>query len=223
MNEIIKKEKPLHLQSYDILRGAIIGGEWEPGMRLTEASLSREIGVSRATIREALKMLQQDGLIFHDGTALRIIEPTLKMAEALYVCRERLESLAAGLMAEQKAGSGSDALRIILNETEKALEVDDTGEIVRLNTAFHQTIIDYCENEELQALMKTVQAKVTFIRSSLHQQNFRREHYLKEHQQICEAVAAGNKELAESAMSNHLQKDLETVRKWFSNRDDRLS
>ncbi|HEX6988173.1 MAG TPA: GntR family transcriptional regulator, partial [Bacillota bacterium] len=64
--EAITKAPPLYEQVYQTLRGALLQGRFEPGARLTESRLATELGVSRTPIREAVRQLQQDGLLVTD-------------------------------------------------------------------------------------------------------------------------------------------------------------
>jgi DNA-binding GntR family transcriptional regulator len=220
MEQLIKKGKPLHLQSYELLKASIVSGDYLPGERLTEASLSKELGVSRATIRESLKMLQQDGLIDYDKGSLKVITPDWEMANSLYLCRERLESLAARLLAESVTEETSERLREIIDLTEKALAEKDIPNIVKLNTDFHHTIIEECGNKELTTIMRMVRAKVTFIRNSLHTNYFRQDNYLDEHREVCEAICQKDPEKAEQAMSRHLKNDLQAVKILFNKTEE---
>lgn len=216
MEQLIKKGKPLHLQSYELIKNGIVAGDYLPGERLTEARLSKELGVSRATIRESLKMLQQDGLIDYEEGSLRVITPNWEMANSLYLCRERLESLAARLLAEKIDEETAARLRENIDLTEKALQAKDIPNIVKQNTNFHHTIVEECGNKELTIIMRMVRAKVTFIRNSLHSNYFRQDNYLEEHREVAEAICRKEPARAEEAMSRHLKNDLQAVKILFN-------
>ena len=62
-DQVIRRGSPIYLQVYRALRGAISRGELLPGARLIEADLATQLQVSRAPVREALRMLSQEGLV----------------------------------------------------------------------------------------------------------------------------------------------------------------
>ena len=216
MKKNIKKNEPLHLQSYKIIKDHITQGEFSPGERITESGLSKDLGVSRGTIRETIKMLIQDGLIIHEGGCLRIFLPTLTMATDLYLCRERLESLAAKLATRNITDEEKRKLESILRKADKALSEGNIIELGRLNTSFHQLIVTCSRNNELLQLINVIRAKVAFIRNSLHRNYVRGDSHIQEHKDIAQAIFNNDEHKAEELMSYHIKKDLEAIHVLFS-------
>jgi DNA-binding GntR family transcriptional regulator len=91
----INRGKSLYEQVYQALRSAILTGALPPGDRLVETQLAEWLQVSRTPLREALRQLQQDGLVTADVSGgLRVTTITAADAQELYDCRLALESLA---------------------------------------------------------------------------------------------------------------------------------
>ena len=90
----------LREQALDQLRNAVTSGEIAPGTRLVETELSAALGISRGTLREALRQLQQEGLV-EAGDRGRLTVRTLADAEILdmFDVRAALEGLAAGVVS----------------------------------------------------------------------------------------------------------------------------
>ena len=90
----------LREQALDQLRNAVTSGEIKPGTRLVETELSAALGISRGTLREALRQLQQEGLV-EAGDRGRLTVRTLTDAEILdmFAVRSALEGLAASIVS----------------------------------------------------------------------------------------------------------------------------
>jgi DNA-binding GntR family transcriptional regulator len=214
MKSIIKSE-PLHLQSYRIIKEGILTGDHASGHRITELGLSRELGVSRGTIREAVKMLIQDGLLVQRDGNIYIFEPTLEVAVDLYLCREKLESLAAKLAARNILPSQKEELKIVLEKTKEALLEGNRPLIIKLNTEFHEKIINFSNNQELKQLMNVIRSKIICLRNSVQRNYARQDDFILEHEAIAGAIISGDELEAESAMSLHIQNDLKAIHKLF--------
>ncbi len=216
MIKSVKKREPLHLQSYRVIKEGITQGQYDPRERITEVGISIELGVSRGTAREAIKMLLQDGLIVQQDGCLKIFEPTLEKATELYLCRERLESLAAKLATRNITSEEKKKLSFYLTKAKLAIKERDSLKLSKLNTDFHHLIIMSSRNDELLQLMNLISAKVSFIRNSLHCNYVRTGNWYEEHQEIAQAIFNNNEVEAEKLMIKHIKKDLEAINILFS-------
>ena len=104
--------------AYEQVRAAIVENRYAPGQRLIEQRLAAELGLSRTPVREALRILEAEGLVVSErnrGATVRPLSPTEVVD--LYGLRIRLESYAAELAAEriadQELGALADALSLI--------------------------------------------------------------------------------------------------------------
>ena len=96
-----EKKKSLADQAYEIIKNNIMNLTYPPGMPLTEALLTEELGMSRNPVRTALKMLQSEGLIVTDYyKSMTVKEITDKDINELYQLRELLEGSAFKLIFE---------------------------------------------------------------------------------------------------------------------------
>jgi GntR family transcriptional regulator, trigonelline degradation regulator len=115
----IKQDKLVRDKVVDALRQAILDGVLKPGRRLTERELTELTGVSRTSVREALRRLQAEGLVEESPSrGLRVAVPTPEEIEQIYEIRTELEPLAWRLFVERASQQEVDELASIIEELE---------------------------------------------------------------------------------------------------------
>jgi DNA-binding GntR family transcriptional regulator len=189
----------------DLIRAAIVDGRLEPGRRLKEEELARELGSSRTPVREALLVLQAEGLV--EGAPNR--GATVRSYDAadlddLYQLRALLEGFAARLAATRIGAEQVSRLRESCERFASLRNGDDVGELVRENLVFHDTILDAADSDRLAWMVRSVVQLPLVYRSYhwySHDQRLISEHY---HRQLTGALAAGDAERAEIVMKEHV-------------------
>ncbi|MBC6623363.1 MULTISPECIES: FadR/GntR family transcriptional regulator [Pseudomonas] len=158
-------------QALEQLRLRIAQGVWAVGERLpTEPELCAELGISRNTVREAMRVLAFSGLIEirqGDGSYLRSMTDPLGTMRALSHCtlgqaqetRQILEVEAIGLAAQRRTASDLRALRTAL-DTSAALYQGDLEAYISADLAFHQRLVDAAHNPALSELYQYFSAIV---------------------------------------------------------------
>ncbi|MBJ2207374.1 FadR family transcriptional regulator [Pseudomonas carnis] len=158
-------------QALEQLRLRIAQGAWAVGERLpTEPELCAELGISRNTVREAMRVLAFSGLIEirqGDGSYLRSMTDPLGTMRALSHCtlgqaqetRQILEVEAIGLAAQRRTASDLRALRTAL-DTSAALYQGDLEAYISADLAFHQRLVDAAHNPALSELYQYFSAIV---------------------------------------------------------------
>jgi DNA-binding GntR family transcriptional regulator len=200
------------------MKQLLLDGGFAPGEQLTEIALSKKLGVSRGTVREASRMLLQDGLLVSKGVHVFVFEPTLQDVDDLYQCRENLESLAAKLAAELITKEKEESLLDIVAQTREALARGETEEVVRLNTSFHDTILQLSNNKQLIRFMDLIRSKTVYMRNSTVKSYFRDQCFVDEHGKIAVAIAGKDGIQAEQEMKNHIQNDLKAFHTLYKNK-----
>ncbi len=139
---------PLSTMVADMLRKAIINGKMKPGAPIIEMALAEQLNISRSPVREAIQILQSDGLIEtvpYKGKRVKPLTP--KEVEELYSLREQFEAFAVRRILE----SGVDVS--VLNEhcaaMEKAAQADDFEALMEADEAFHRAIIRLADHQIL--------------------------------------------------------------------------
>ena len=190
----------------EAIREAILDGSLRPGSRLKEEQLARKLGISRTPIREALLVLQSDGLIEttpNRGATVRSYAPA--DLDELYQLRALLEGHAARVAANH---IGPDELVTLQESCERFDGLRDVGDIEALvaeNQLFHETILHSTGSARLLEMVRKVVEVPLVHRSFLwysDEQRLISGHY---HRQLASALEARNTERAESIMKAHVQ------------------
>lgn len=187
----------------------IVDGDLKGGEKLNELALSNAMGVSRGTVREAIRSLADSGLI--DLIANRgafVHETTLAEVRNLYDLRNAIFSMACGAAA-RRAAEGQEpqlltSLRKNLDKMRTAHAKDDMQSYYRLNIEFHELLIDAAGNPKAKTMYDNLVKEVhLFRRRGLSiATNIARS--IEEHAAICEAVAAGDEKAAREAAEKHI-------------------
>lgn len=145
---------------YEKIKDAIVVGELRPGQPLVESSLATWCGVSRTPIREALRRLEQDGLIRWTERGLVVRERSAEEILDIYEVRIVLEATCARTAANRRTDHD---LRMLRGALAQAATVDatDAAEMVRSNRAFHQLVLRAAHNESLTDLLDRVNLHLT--------------------------------------------------------------
>jgi len=208
----IKKTDALHIQVYQIVKEKILNGEFQPNERLVESKLAEQIGVSRGTVREAIRMLTKDELIEQRDSYLFVYNPSQNDIIDIYECRRSLELLSVRLAAQKITDDQLIDLNRIIKYSKEALEKNDTEKLTRLNQQFHDTITLSSQNKQLIQLFEVISTKVLYIRNCLlkgHTYSF--PVLINDHEQILQALKERDPIKAETLMNNHIETSLKVV------------
>ena len=189
------------------LSKAIISGEFEPGMRISEPLLSSRLGVSRAPIREALIELQVRGLVVFDPTGhtrIPVLEP--KDVEEIYAVRLMIDPVAASLAAQHAKADTFKSLEAIIAATKLAKTLADVS---RLDTEFHDRIIRATGNRRLLLCWNVLRDQVGLWLTQMHlrhQSVTRRTKQLtvEAHQMLLDIIRSGDSKKASDEARRHV-------------------
>lgn len=189
----------------EMIRQAIMDGRLAPGQRLTEERLARELGISRTPVREALKVLQSEGLVDaapNRSATVRAYEPG--DLEDMYQLRALLEGYAARRAAGRLSDEKLLALRASCERFEAMSPADDLREVVRENFVFHNTILEAAGSIRLSGMVRQVVELPLVYKSYVWyspEQARISQHY---HRQITRALERRDAERAELVMKEHV-------------------
>lgn len=209
MNQILKVE-PLHHQVYLIVKSNILEGGFQPGERIVELKLAEKFGVSRGPVREAIRMLLQDGLLVQKEGVIQVFNPDRKDILEVFTCRQSLESLAAKLAADHITTEQLKRMEAILQDTDQAFRDENSHDLSLFDQQFHDIVIEASGNQQLIQLMEVIKAKIVYIRNCIIRNFYR--HFLdfnREHHQIYQALAASDGKRAEELMRSHIERNLQ--------------
>jgi GntR family transcriptional regulator, transcriptional repressor for pyruvate dehydrogenase complex len=207
-------------EAIDKIRERIVSGSWGPGDRLPkESELAAELGLSRNSLREAVRALSQLRVLEvrqGDGTYVSSLEPDLLLESTgfishlllgqteieLYEVRRILEAAAAALASGRIDVAEREDLARILQRMGQAQTVE---ELVEADVAFHAVIAKAAGNGVLASLLaslstRTMRVRLWHGRAADDALDETRE----EHRRIYEAIVAGDPELARAAATAHI-------------------
>lgn len=204
--------KSLREQVLDALRYAIVQGEFKPGQTIVESELATQLGVSRAPIREALQILNTEGLLetvpYHGTTVRRLTKHDI---EELYSLRSVLEVFAVRRVIAHNNPADVDVLR---KHYEAMLETADQGDLKKLNAcdqAFHDDLINLSRHELLHSIWSAVALRVRQVMALLNERNADLKQIAYNHLPIIEALAARNEEDALRLIELHIASNGELI------------
>jgi DNA-binding GntR family transcriptional regulator len=208
----------LWAEALRVLREAILTGRLQPGAKLVEADLARELGVSRNPVREALGRLEQQGLVtVIPNQGAFVVRPTpAQMRDALMV-RSHLELLATRLALANPDAGKFDRLRQIVDELEGLQRAtalppaDRLGRAALLDAAFHQHLVHCSCSETLQRIWDLIAPlDLVFVFELAQQLEYedaeaRMEHEVTVHRRLLEALLSGDARQAERGIQEHFE------------------
>ncbi|MDX2604422.1 GntR family transcriptional regulator [Streptomyces caniscabiei] len=144
----------------DALRAAILDGALQPGRRLTERELTELTGVSRTSVREALRRLQAEGLVEESPSrGLRVSIPSEDEVDQIYEIRAELEPLAVRLFVERASRDEVEALASVARQVTPG--GDDNKDVL---DRFDKILLDGCRNPMLAELLGGLYSRIHALR-----------------------------------------------------------
>lgn len=193
-------------KAYQQIREAIARGDFARGIRLREAELAEQIGVSRTPIRNALQRLADDGLIdlnAHTGATVRGYTDRDMME--LFEVRAILEARGAFLAARNRSDAHIEEMRRLCEQMEAIAEsgADRFREFAPLNNRLHGVILEASQQRKLEQTAKRL-IELNFVLQSYGRfDEYDLQRSFADHRRILDAIADGACELAEALMRAH--------------------
>jgi DNA-binding GntR family transcriptional regulator len=191
---------------YRALRERILRNELGSGTRLVLRDLANQYESSDIPVREALRMLERDGLVeMVPYRGARVTTLTQREIDETYFIRGHLESIATGLTAERITATELHALDALMVQMRDAVEAQDGPLFSDLNREFHQTIVATCGNEMLRELIMDIWQRHSGFQRVFRLVPERLARSQSEHEGIMDALHARDaKQAAELALKHKL-------------------
>ncbi|HEY1348963.1 MAG TPA: GntR family transcriptional regulator [Ktedonobacteraceae bacterium] len=197
---------PVREQVEAQLRQAIVSGHFAPGARLIERELCLLLGVSRTSLREALRQLEGDGLVTnipHKGIIVTAM--TSQEAEEIYEVRAVMEALAARLCAQRLTPTLEKALRTAIEQIEEVLRIHDLPALLVAKEQFYQVLLSGCGNRTASVILRSLYHRIASLRALTLTQPGRAETSVAEMRQIFSAIVQTDGSAASHACTVHVQ------------------
>lgn len=204
---------PLREQVVSSLRSAIFNFDLKPGQRLVERELIKRLGVSRTTVREALRELISDGLVAVVPQRGAIVSvPSAAEAADLYEIRAVLESLLVRHFVEHVDDAGVSRLSASVDEFERAVvEGRDVREILAAKDRFYAVLVDGAQSPTLEQLLTGLKARVHMLRATSLGQKGRPEQVVAELRATVDAVRRRDGAAAAGLFADHVHRASKTA------------
>lgn len=198
--------KTVQQQIVEKLREAIMTGTFKPGERLLEAELCELLGVSRPSVREALRSLEAERLVVlvpNKGPHIPIL--TWEQAAEIYKVRALLEGEAASLAAQYATDSSIEKMRLALQGFEKAGREENAAAQVSSTASFYAEILRSCNNSVIEEILSGLLARINLLRARSMSMSGRAKVSLKEMTNILEAIESRDSDSAREAAMYHVE------------------
>ena len=149
------------------LRQAILDQHFKPGDRLVERELCDLTGVSRTSLREALRLLEAEGLVQnipHKGTVVAAV--TLDDARQIYQLRGAIEGLVGRLFAERATADEIARLAAAAKRYSVAIKAREVDDVLEALTTFYDIMFDGCGNEIAASTIRSLRARMQYLRTA---------------------------------------------------------
>ncbi len=198
----------LKVQSTDLLRAQILSGRIPQGTRIAEKELAELLGVSRMPARDALVDLEHEGLIVSKPNGRFVIKLDKEDILHLFQVRIVLERLAVSQAAQQRTAEDNEALKANLRRMRDAITHNDRDAYVKSDLEAHQLIWQQTRNQYLLKMLNSIIGPIfVFIGSqTIFQDNW--QETLQMHQELSDAVCAGDIDRAVQSIDDQLQSSL---------------
>lgn len=166
------------------------------------------MGISRSPVREAIRRLQQDGLVeIRPRTGVFVSSvPDAAEIDALYRIRGALEGVAASLATERATRQDLATLEALMKRGQRAVEADDSKSVIEISADFHQTIHAAAQSQRLFALLQQIYGQVLHLRSYTLRMPGRASEAMQAHAYLLEQLKKGDPAATEEAMRAHVNR-----------------
>ena len=204
---------PLRDVVFNTLREAILKGELKPGERLMEMHLATKLGVSRTPIREAIRMLEHEGLaVTIPRKGAQVAKMTEKDLQDVLEVRDALDALAVACACQRMTDAQFVSLKEAMNAFEDATKTDDVRRIVEADESFHDVIYAAAANPKLQNIINSAREQMYRYRYEYVKNPSVYAQLISEHHTIVDGFANRDTEFLKDIMHTHLTNQINAVR-----------
>lgn len=198
-------------QAYDQIRRMAVTFELRPGERLNEGVLSKQAGVSRTPLREALNRLSSEGfikLVAGQGFFCRDLDP--EEIYQLYQLRKVIEIGAVRLAVLNAKDEDIEALESFIATTGPEAGGRSTDQLIELDESFHERLLSLSGNREMLQVLKNVNARIQFVRW-YEMDRSDRPITQGDHREVLEALRARDEGRCIAVLERHIDRRREQI------------
>ena len=212
-NKEIMDRYSLRGKVFNKIREDILSGDYPEKYELREAAISKEMGVSRTPVREALRQLELEGLVSiipNKGAYVNGI--TSKDIYDIYVIRSYLEGLCAKWACENITAAQIEDLEEIIYLSEFHIKKEHWEQIFELDNRFHHAMYQACGSKILEHILSDYHHYVERVRKNTLSSQERASMAGREHKAILQSVKDKDEEKAERLANEHIFKSIANIK-----------
>jgi DNA-binding GntR family transcriptional regulator len=197
----------------DVIRDRIYDGVYAPGEPIRQEQLAGELQVSRTPLREALRMLEREGLVkVAPGRGLRVVDADLPALLDAYEAREMIDGLAARLVARNRDPRVVARLEAVVADQEEALEPWQPAAYTAANVEFHRLVVEASGNAHVVSQLPLVRMTSQIFTPLKLIDVGRAREAVAQHRAVAQAIAAGDEAAAEERARAHIRATIAALR-----------
>lgn len=217
----MKNYLPLRIVVFRTLRNAILKGELKPGERLMEVHLANTLGVSRTPIREAIRLLEKEGLVVTSPRkGAEVASMTEKSLEDVLEVRNALDELAVTVACKNLKEDDIFILKEKIEDFKEAVSKKNVRDIVKKDEAFHDAIYKITKNDKLLEIISNLREQMYRYRYEYIKTNADYNVLVEEHNDIFMGLIKRDALYVQTAMHRHLENQIESLKKIIRNQQD---
>jgi DNA-binding GntR family transcriptional regulator len=201
-------------QVLENLRHGLVSGLLRPGQRVTQEDVAVRLGVSVAPVREALRVLEQEGqLVYHPRRGYFVTELRIEDLEEIYELRRVLEGRVIRLALPGLDDETLTRVRAAAEECEAAGEAADVTRELAANRRFHFGLLESAEQPHTMRMIRLLWDSTEAYRAIYYNSPAERRRAAKAHKRILAAVAARDADRLVAELDAHRDRALAVLRR----------
>ena len=205
MDMVLNHDVSLRYKVFKYIKAQIINGHYKPGESLVESKMADELSVSRTPIREAIRLLELEGLVdITPNKGAVVLGISRKDVEDIYAIRCLVEGLAARWAAERMSAIDMKEMQKIVDLMDFYSKKCDMDELAELDNRFHHIIYEASGSKILNLTLGNLHQYVQIARLESLKVPHRLDCTLAEHHAVLNAFLEKNPEKAEAALGEHV-------------------
>jgi DNA-binding GntR family transcriptional regulator len=194
------------------LRRAVVAGELQPGQRVIQEEVAERLGVSIAPVREALRVLEQEGQVtYKPRRGYFVTELRVEDLAEIYELRQLLEERAARRALPALDEDALERVRIAAADCVRAAEAGDVAAELEANRRFHLALLDAPDQPHTMRVIRLLWDSTEAYRALYYNSPEERREAVRAHERILEAVGRGDADALVAELDAHRSRALEVL------------
>jgi DNA-binding GntR family transcriptional regulator len=213
--------KSLREMALSAIRQAILRGDLKPGQRLMESEIARQMGVSRAPVREALRQLETEGLVVSEAhRGAFVAELSAKDVSEICALRAAVESMAARIVTEQASPETLAELQQAVADMAQAADEGDLPRLAALDLSFHEMLCRASGNSRLLDTWLNMTSLIRTFIDLTHTLYLPADELVRLHTEVIEHIQNRRADEAGQALARHILEVGERINREHDDKTD---